>query len=203
MSAVIQSIIRRRMDEVRAGIRSWLMACMPPGVPVVDENQYKPEPKGPYVSFGFVGGLVKLGRADSFPYDKAINAFKVRMHRQATLTINAFGKPYTDLYSDLYRATDILSGVQACIDEPTAYTHLQSRGIAIWGDSSVQDRTELKDNVYYPRATLDLILGVSIEATIDPGYIETVRVTGRLDADFDGSFEKEIGPFTIELEDEE
>ncbi len=202
MSAELAKVIKDKMDETRAAVRAWLQASVPQGWTIVDQNQYVPRPKPPYVSFGFLGGMTKLGRADSFPYDKRLHAFKVRMHRQATLSISAFGTPFTDKYVDLLRATDMLTIVQAHIDEPVAYGALEKRGIAIWGDNSVIDTTYLEENVYQPAATLDLLLGISMEATIDPGSIERVRISGKLDADFDGTFEMDFGPFTIPMEDD-
>ena len=202
MSAELQKVVRDRMDSARASIRAWLLASVSPGIQVVDQHQYKPQPPFPYVSFGFLGGLIKLGRNDSFPYNKQLHAFKVRMQRQATLTIEAHGTPFTDKYSDLYRATDILSGIQANIDEPIAYANLSKNGIAIWGDGSVIDTTVFEDNVYMPRATLDVTIGLSMEALIDPGFIERVRITGHLDTNFDGVHETDFGPYTFGMEED-
>jgi hypothetical protein len=192
----IQQAVKESVDRTREGLRLWLKAATNPGTPIVDGFQYEPKPVYPYVSFGFLGTLVKLGRADSLVFDRVLNKFILRAHRQATISINAHGKPYEGTYNSLYRATDILAGVQMHIDEPTAYGFLQTRNIAILGDNGVVDTTLFQENVWMPRANLDLLIGISFHAEIQPGWIERVEVSGNLDTTLDGQFSKEFGPYT-------
>lgn len=192
--------VQEKIDDMREGFRLWLTALVRPGVAVVDGNQYRPQPVYPFVSYGFLGGFRKLGRSDAI-IAEADGKFYMIAHRQATFSVFAHGKPIVDSqYSKLMRATDILTAIQMGIDEPVAYGNLSSRGIAILGDNGVLNTTIIEENTYMPRATLDLIVGLSIKAEVLPGWIESVEVTGRVDMNFDGIFEKVVGPYTYEEE---
>lgn len=191
----IQAAIKQTMNDLRLAMRDWLTAATDPGTPIVDENQRAPQPVYPYVSFGFLGTMTKIGRADSSVYDPEANVFRLRAHRSATVTVNAHGKPYSGSYNALVRATDVLSGIQMHIDEPFAYAKLAQKNFAILGDNGVIDTTVYEDNLWQPRANLDLIIGLSIAANIPLSWIETIEVTSKYDANFDGDFEKVFGPF--------
>lgn len=193
----IQAAIKQTMDELRLAMHAWLTAALDPGTPVVDENQSTPQPRYPYVSFGFLGTLTKLGRQDSYVHDSTSDTFILRAHRSLTMTVNAHGKPYAGTYNALIRATDILAGVQMQIDDPFAYAKLQEKHFAILGDNGVIDTTVFEDNLWQPRANLDLIIGLSIKAALPLSWIERVEITHKYDANFDGDFEKVFGPFII------
>lgn len=199
-NVLIQSYIRRRMDEVRSVLRAFLEGLSDGQIPVPDEDQWRPEPQGPFLTLKFLGGLRRVGAYDIL-VKGADNQFYLHGHREATISIKARGQSAHDRYENLVRATDMLGTVQWELGKPGTVALFKSQGVVFIRDNGVVNTTVQEDTSFPSRATIDIEIRFSLsELVTDQNVIEHVGVNGRIDADFDGSFESLPALITPPLE---
>lgn len=131
------------------------------------DKQNAPKPANPYISLNLsperdLGNEVRR-RNDGY------GTLDILGRREATLSVNAFGRGAIDICNSLWLA----------LRRPTIVDRCMGMRIAFIRAEAPQDLTELIDGrSWEERANLDLIVGYSIATTDDPGYITTVDVPG-------------------------
>ena len=180
--AILDSYVKNRMDEVRAAMRAWLVSLAGENVPVVDEDQYRPVPDGPFLSLKFLSGLRMVGAFDMTILARDGNLY-LHGHREATVSIKARGVSAKDSYSQLVRATDMLSAVQWDYSKKSTVALLRTVGIVVIRDNGIIDTTKVEDTSFPPRAVMDLEIRFTLNEKLslaDQNYINSVGITGFL-----------------------
>lgn len=133
------------------------------------DKQNAPKPSTPYISLNLsperdIGNEIRRRNDGSGTLD-------LLGRREATLSVNAFGKGSTDICNTLWLA----------LRRPTIVDRCMLKQIAFVRAETPQDLTALIDGrSWEERANLDLIVSYGISITDDPGYITTVAVSGEL-----------------------
>jgi hypothetical protein len=192
----MNSLVVNRLNDVRKTLRDFLSL---PGFPVVDQNQYRTHPKPPYISYKLITNFTKQAAFDELLFNRTDQQFYLKGHRQITASVQARGIPFTDEFRKGYvSANDILANVQWFFDHPSAVAMFHQNRIVIVRDMGVIDATILEDNAYVPRANMDVMLRIALHERVPMEWIQKVEITGRVDTNFDGIFNTEIGPVIIQ-----
>ena len=117
--------------------------------------------------------------ADMLPTENA-GEYDLKTPIQFVLEVQYFGNKGTF-------PVDILSGLVRQWDRPTVIDLTQNAGVAFLYADPIQDLTGLEgnDQVYEPRAAVDLHFRYTAVVTDEPGYIDTVEVRGETPKDMD------------------
>ncbi len=187
MSNVTQ--IQERFNEINTVILEWLKEQA--DFPVVMAESSDPRPDETHLSFKMLTNLIKLGAKDERIINKTTGKVTLRAHRQFTVAIEAIGNPVgpdEDL-DDLIRATDILHAVHISLDQITVRDKFNAADLAIINEGTVTDISQLLETETEPRALLEIVLAARFDITDNPGYFDTVELTGDFDTDCDGEFD--------------
>lgn len=134
------------------------------------DKQNAPKPANPYISLNLsperdLGNEVRRRSDGSGTLD-------LLGRREATLSVNAFGRGSIDICNSLWLS----------LRRPTIVDRCMGVRIAFVRAEAPQDLTELIDGrSWEERANLDLIVSYGISATDNPGYITTVTVPGEFE----------------------
>lgn len=117
--------------------------------------------------------------ADVLPTDTD-GEYNLKTPTQFVLEVQYFGNKGTF-------PVDILSSLVRQWDRPTVADLTQNAGVAFLYADPIQDLTDLEgnDQVYEPRAAVDLHFRYTAAVTDEPGYIDTVKVHGETPKDMD------------------
>jgi hypothetical protein len=117
--------------------------------------------------------------ADILPTETA-GEYDLKTPTQFVLEVQYFGDKGTF-------PVDILSGLVKQWDRPTILDLTQNAGVAFLYADPIQDLTGLEgnDQVYEPRAAVDLHFRYTAVMSDEPGYIDTVEVHGETPKDMD------------------
>jgi len=188
---------REKFNEIRAALYQWLTDIA--DVPVVIAEESDPRPSGPHLAFTILTTLVRVGGLDEHLPKTATREYTIRSQRTFTVSITAAGTPvgnFDDLDAKV-RAVDLLNEVQLSLERPTVMEPLRAIGLSIFEQGQVISLPAEQETETEPRAVLDIIFGVCIEVTDEPGYIEKVQVSGQIDTDKDGSLDLDIPEFEV------
>lgn len=180
-------IVKNRLREVRDGLHKWLSYVA--DYPVVMAEASDPRPAEPHLAFKLFPSLVRVGSRDEHRPATDTTPYTIVSHRMITVTITAGGwpvGPYDDL-EDKVEATHLLTAVQLALEAPTTQAMLQSLDLGIINEGEVIDISAEQETETEPRAVLDIIFGIRIDITDDPGCIEKAKMSGELSPTFDGS----------------
>jgi hypothetical protein len=117
--------------------------------------------------------------ADILPTETA-GEYELKTPTQFVLEVQYFGNKGAF-------PVDILSGLVRQWDRPTILDLTQNAGVAFLYADPIQDLTGLEgnDQVYEPRAAVDLHFRYTAVMSDEPGYIDTVEVHGETPKDMD------------------
>jgi hypothetical protein len=190
---------KEKFNEIRSVLLAWLEDISDFPVVIAEESDPRPNQGEPHVAFKILTNLVKLGSRDEHRPATATTEYKVVSHREFTVSITAVGSPVSDDedLDDKVRATDILNEIQLSLERPTVLDRFTEIDLAVVSEGTVVDTSLLLETETEPRATLDVIFRVRIDVEDDPGIIEKTRISGEIDSNMDGSFDKTIPEFEV------
>lgn len=187
------NLIRKRMDEVRNTLLTWLENVT--GFTVVLSGQDFVRPTPPYLSLNIITGFIKIGSIDELIYNSNKQKWILKGVREFVTSIEAYGIPTSGTYQSIYRAVDILGEVQFSLNKPETISLFNNIGIAVVNENEIIDITELLDTEYEPRASYDITLRLTLDEEVDPGEIKTVIASGEFDTNQDGNFNLPVEQF--------
>ena len=104
-------------------------------------------------------------------WDVAIEEIAVVGLREATISIQAFGKG----------SVELLSTLSAHLERPSIVDEFFVANISVNDVQPVQDLTDLLDNnFFYERGSVDLTVTYDRTVIDNPGWFETIRISGVL-----------------------
>ena len=137
--------------------------------PVIYAHQNAPQPAGPFIALGLMGGNaqdVHIGATD------ADGVRTLDAHRTTTVSLRCFGSG----------CFDTLDALALKLETEAALAIADSLNLAIVGKESLQYAPQLIDGVAWePVAVLDLFVSSTSRASESVSYIATVEVGGSTD----------------------
>ncbi|MBL6722479.1 MAG: hypothetical protein ISQ13_00560 [Candidatus Margulisbacteria bacterium] len=134
---------------------------------IVWAEQSEFQPKAPFVVLKIIAGPNEAGNGDDLRFDEAQQHFYTDGMRSITLNIQIFGP-------DAY---DIISKLHASLQNPAVQEYFQSQGISCYDASGIIDLTELLDQKFEKRKSMDVFFYVPCNYPTSIEVIETVEVS--------------------------
>lgn len=175
----MSNVVEKRMNEIRDFLFKFLKgAC--PKYPVVFEDQHEPRPNGPYVSFKLLTSMIKLGALDERRWSAEDECFYRVGFREFTVSIKAVGSALEGTKASGIRAINMLGEIQWILDDPDTAELFRAAGVAVVDPQNIVDTTELEENLFIPKAVLDIRMSARIQEALTTGTIEHVMVSGTI-----------------------
>lgn len=194
----MSSVVRDKINDLRDLIQDWIEIAT--DYEFIEDDQYIPGPTNKaYFTYSLPSNITKVGDKDSLIFDKANDVFILSGQREVTVSIKSRGLPYKKNQSELLRGTDMLAELEWTIDRPDVVALFQREEFTIVSHEPILETSDVEDNVLMPRGAFDLRLRFSLREEVSVDYIDTIKLSGRLDAKLDGSFSTAVGPFTITI----
>lgn len=169
------------IKTIQKAIYDWITSELE--MQVVWETPNVPRPKTPHASLNFIAGPVKIGH-DGLKHLTGED-FEVRGQRTMTLNIQVHGP----------NAFEPMLGIHASMDNPVVLEALRKAGIAIWTEGAVSDVSLEVESGIEDRFSMDVIIGVASNITVQPGYIDKVEAEGNVEDEEGG--DHLFGPVVI------
>lgn len=134
-----------------------------------------PRPPRPYMGLQITSASMKMGWDAQMPLTDAPGAptslFRYTGPRSMSVSFEAYGRSHEEAYG-------IMALWQGALDQPPTQDVLTLANLAVANVGAVADLSSLLNTAYEGRAQLDVSFGLTANAVVDLGRIDSVPVSG-------------------------
>lgn len=168
--------------QIQDAIYDWVNSVMKvdlEGLQIVWRDQSEAIPPRPFVSLKLIYGPAPTDRDGSiYPGGKG-EPDNIGMQMEATLSVQVFGN--TQIHRPV--AYQLAVDLNSSLLRPSVRTALKRGGVSIQGLGKPQNLSALEESKFEERAGFDIELGMVQNVLDQPGEIEEVNISGKVDGD--------------------
>lgn len=196
------SSTKTKFDEIRETIRRWAADILDDDDAVVHAKESDPRPSGPHVSVGILGDPIRIGRNAERKTDSTTGRETTISHWEFMVSFMAVGCPNAgNDIEDKIRAEDILMELKLAMEMYSTQAFFDEINLVIADEGNIQSVPAVLETETEPRAVLDIKCRVRIEVVDetndDESYFDNTKISGSVDTDGDGTFDKTIDEFAV------
>lgn len=193
---------QERFNEIRTKLREWAVGVLGDDDNIVIAEESDPRPSGAHLSINMLGGIQSLGSNAERRTDGTTGRETTTNHQEFTVSLMAVGCPNSGNYiEDRVRAVDILNELKFSLEKHSTQAFFNEIDLVIADEGEITAIPATLETEIEPRAVLDIRCRARFDIVDEDhdstSYFDSTKISGSVDTDGDGTFDKPIDEFTV------